>query len=755
MCRARWYWFAISAVACAFLGGVYAMTTAPAYRVVANILISEEDGGGSSTSAMNQLASQFSIGNMMGGTSSVDDEINVVRSHSNLRQTVKDLGLNTSYTVKRFRIFGNDVADKTPVVMTCDPTIADTLKSYIAFDVVVNKAHKVNIKAKVMKETVAEVKDASFPVVLNTPYGKFTFNKTRFLKADAGVRMGIGFSSYDGASEGLGNVVSIYIPSKRANIISLSTISANPEYSQKILDRIVENYNQAGILDKQKKDQKTAEFVNDRLRVITEELNLSEADIENYKRSNDIVDVGVDAQKWMARTTGLENQIMSAETELRVLDMTRDFINDPKNDGQLVPALNVSATVPIDTYNNLILQKMQLESNARGDNAMLHQLNQQIDAMRGNMRVSLQKAYENATVRLRDLRSQVGSSKSHLSRFPSHERQFGNIKRQQSIKEELYLYLLTKQEETNIALANSIPRAKIVDEAYTLSEPVNLSKKKIVAIAFLIGILLPFALILLLDKIKNKFENTDELERLTQVPILGEICKNRNVDGPLVVKADGGSNSAAELFRLIRTNLQFVLGGSGSKVVLMTSTISGEGKSFVSINLASSFAILGKRTLLVGLDIRNPKLAEYLELNPQAGFTQYISNDEIPLDSIIMREPLEKNLDIITAGPVPPNPAELLQSTRVDELFAQLRDRYDYIIVDSAPVGMVSDSFAIDRVADATVYVTRANYTTHKEIKFINKLYADGRLTKMSLILNGTKSSAGYGYGYGESTTRR
>lgn len=749
LCRSRWYWFLISAALCGAVGVFYAMTTVPVYQVVANILIAEDDGKASN--AMSELASQFSAGNMMGGTSSVDDEINVVRSHSNLRQTVKDLGLNVNYSAKRFRIFSRDVTGKTPVVMTCNPAIADTIGKYISFKVVVGKDHKADIEAKVDKKTIGEVRDAAFPVSLKTTYGDFIFDKTRFLKKDKGVRMNIGFCSYDGAAESLAENVSIYIPSKRSNIISFAAHSANIPQTQKILNTIIDNYNISGIREKQKKDQKTADFVAERLQSISRELNMSEEDIESYKRSKNLTDVGADAAKWMTRSTTLEGQIMAAETEIHLLDLTRDFINNPENDGQLIPALNVSAAVPVDAYNGLLLQKMQLQNTARGENVMLKRLDEQIAVLRENMRNSLQKAYENANVRLKDLRSQAGESKSQLSKFPEYERQFGNIKRQQAIKEELYLYLLKKQEETSIALANSMPRAKIVDEAYALSAPTNLSKKKIVAIALFVGVLIPLVLIFLLDKLKNKFESVGELERLTPVPVLGEVCHKSGSESPLVVRSTGGSSSVAELFRLIRSNLQFVLGNSnGAKVILLTSTISGEGKSFISINLASSFAVLGKKVLLMGLDIRNPKLAEYLGLAPSAGFTSYIANKDISLDSIILHDSVEKNLDIIVAGPVPPNPSELLQSERVDELFAELRTLYDYIIIDSAPVGMVSDTFALVRVADATVYVTRANYTTTKEIELLNKLYATKRLPKLSVVLNGTKAAAGYGYGYGE-----
>lgn len=301
-------------------------------------------------------------------------------------------------------------------------------------------------------------------------------------------------------------------------------------------------------------------------------------------------------------------------------------------------------------------------------------------------------------------------------------------------------------------LANTKLKGQIIDEAYALNEPLGMGRMMLLAIAFVLGLVFGGLYLYLKKLLRNKFENREELEKLTRIPILGEMCTDHS--GNALVVKEGGSNSAAELFRLMRTNLQFILSGNDDKVILLTSTISGEGKSFISINLASSLALLKKRVLLVGLDVRNPKLAEYLSLPHAPGFTEYIAGDRFTLQDIIRKDAVQPGMDIITSGPVPPNPSELLNNEKVDRTFAELRKMYDFIVVDSAPVGMVSDTFSLTRVADATVYVTRANYSTKKEVNFFNAIYRDARLKKMSLVVNGTHTKKGYGYGYGQSGTK-
>jgi len=296
-------------------------------------------------------------------------------------------------------------------------------------------------------------------------------------------------------------------------------------------------------------------------------------------------------------------------------------------------------------------------------------------------------------------------------------------------------------------LANAVPKGIIVDEAYTLSKPLGIGRFTILLIALMCGMCIPPAWLYAKKLLRNRFETREEAEKILDAPVLGEMCINKT--GESVVVSPKSTSSVTELFRLMRTNLLFMLNDSNDKVVLMTSARSGEGKSFISINLAASLALLEhKRVLLVGMDIRSPQLANYLGIAPDPGLTQYLASSGYTLDQVIRRSTFLDDLDIIVAGPVPPNPAELLASEKVDNMFRELRERYDYIIIDSAPVGMVSDSFSLDRVADATVFVTRVNHTTNTDLRFANEIYADNRLKKLSVVINGTKSKQGYGYGY-------
>lgn len=743
--KSYWWLFLLSVIGCCAIAFLYSMVKLPQYSIQANVLVAEEETDGTS---MSRILS----GSLFGSSSSVDDEQIIMSSHTVMLQTVKDLGLNKSYVLKK-GLFDKSMPFKdAPVDVSYAPAINDTLKNSILFKIWVDEKDNVKIEAESKKKKIAEVENQRFPVTLKTIYGDFEFDKTEYFEPGESFKESLYLSSYAAAAESLVLSVDIDIPNKKANFIKLSMKDANISRSIAILNKIVENYNKKGVEDKQLKGYKTSEFIDNRIALLAQELEMSEKDIEVYKKSNNITDVRAEATYLMGRKGKLETELLTAETENEVLRLTRDFVANPSNKYALIPLSGMdingqqsAVTSAINKYNDLVLSRMKIENNAKSNNASLKVLNDQIDAMRANIISSLEKAIANSDVALRDLREQTRQSMSKLGEIPTQEREYYNMKRQQTVKEQLFLYLLQQREQTAISIANSMPRGTVIDEAYSLLTPVSMTRKKMLMCAFVLGLLLPIGYITVKNKLRNKFATKSEVEALTDVPVLGEVCLSHRKESVVV----RGSSSIAELFRLIRTNLGFVM-GSANKVVLVTSTKSGEGKSFVSVNLAASFALLGKKVLLVGMDIRKPQLANYLGISHQPGLTQYLSSEQYKISDIIQKSVEVESLDVVVAGPVPPNPAELLAEGKVDAFFASMREIYDYIIIDSAPVGMVSDTFVLDRVADATVYVCRADYTTLQDIDFVSNLYDEKRLKKLSLIVNGTSAKKGYGYGYGK-----
>lgn len=744
----KWYLFVISVIVCVAIGWIFAKINPPKYSVRANILISQED----QSSAL--LNSMGGLGDLFGSKAMVDDEIFVISSHSLYRDVARDLGLYKTHNV-RFGFLDYQFSyPEFPIDVIPSPGLVDTLRTSLSFKIKVDKDGLASVKMKARKEVVADIKDQALPVSLSTIYGHFVVDTTSSYVPGEEVRTTIGLLGYDAAAEIMAKGVSATIANKRSNAIRLGVDTENIDYGKDVLNEIISKYNERGIAEKNLQGEKTAEFIDSRLAIISGDLKDAETEIQSYKEKKGIIGVDVEAVYQTEKRAGIEKELIEAETQAEIIKMAADFIADKGNEYSLVPMTtdNKGLQEGIAAYNELLLQRMSLASNAKPNNKALKLLDEKITAMRSSIATSIAKAYENAMVSVRELRSQMNSTMGRLGTVPSQEREFLNMKRQQEVKQQLYLFLLQRREETAMMLANATPKGLIVDEAFALIEPVNMSKKMILLAAFLFGLCLPPAFLYARKALRTKFDTKADVESIIDVPVLGEICNDKS--GRSLVAVKGDHSSTTELFNLIRSRLPFILGGEGRNVVLLTSTRSGDGKSFVSINLAADMSLLDKKVLLIGMDIRKPRLSDYLNIAPRFGLTQYLASKEISIDSLIIHDAQVPQLDIIAAGPVPPNPAELLNSPRLDEMMKELRTRYDYIFIDSAPVGMVSDTFTIDRLADATIYVVRADYTTRSDLRFVEEIYDDKRLKNLSIVVNGTATKRGYGYGYGEKKSK-
>lgn len=743
----NWYLYAISIFICVVLAFTYSKITPDKYVVESNVMIRTDM---SSTNNMaGAFMQQMGLG-MMGQGISVDDEINIIASHSLLRQTAEKMQLNKKRIcresfLQRHTEYKGYAVDLIDVNNVCD-TLGRTINFKVKIDE--NGLADITLKKGFFKKLV-NIKDATLPVTVNSIYGDFIINTTPDYVPGEKYAYNIKVSGYDLVAEDLGRNVDIFIPSKLSNLIRLVLETPDVEYGKELLNTISSLYNERGIVEKNIEASNTAVFINERLDIIAAELDIAEREVEKYKTDHNLSDIQIEAQAILENSVTFRTRLIEVETEVKVLQYVSDFFDNPTNRFALIPFtpnMSDAAGLAVGTYNELALKRLNMLGAAKPGSPALKMIEDQIDASRENVIITVKTAKASANIALQDLRAQEDKMLSRLGSIPEQEREFIALYRQKSIKEELYIFLLQKQEENAITLAMASPKGQVVDPAFNYSEPSNLSTFMLLFIGFIIGVVIPSVYLYLKAIFRTKFSTREELERITRIPILGEVCTNTSKQSVVVRK--GENSSISELFRLLRTNLQFLLTNKNDKVILLTSSVSGEGKSFVSINLAASFALLNKKVVLVGLDIRSPKLAEYIGTKSQLGITNYLASEDVTVDQIIVPCGVNDQLDVILAGPVPPNPAELLLSNRLDTLFEELRNRYDYIMIDSAPVGMVSDTFSLMRVSDTVVYVCRANYTNIELIRYCNSLVAEERLRNVSLVINATTAKQGYGYGY-------
>ncbi len=738
-----WWLFLLSLIACMTLAFAYLKYAKRIYSVKAVVLVAQEDNGAGA--GANLLKSM----KLMGQGSKVDDEMIVFSSQELCTQVVKQLGINHSYLEDMgWYKPEKDHYNTSPVEVIAPEEMFDTLSS-VKFKIDLDKAGKASIKATSGNDKLADVKNITLPTTLKTPYGTFAIKATDKCKQGKSYHITARLTGNQVVGERLNKRIKVKLATKKSNGINLTIDESNKARGKDILNKLVELYNERGQHEKDEQAINTAKFIDERLALIYKGLTSSEADIESYKRAHKIVDPELQVKSAIAKQEITDRAIIKLETNKQLLGMVRDFVSNPANKHSYIPfeVDSSAASSSIKAYNNLLAKRQELALSAKGDNIALKQIDEQIETMHANVLHGVNSSIKGLDMQLNKVRGQANQTSGDLSQVPTQEREARELMRQQGIQNTLYTFLLEKREENALVLAATTPKGKIVDHAYAASTPVSPNKMVVLALGLLMGLMLPLILVYLKDLFTTKFANQEELEEISQVPVIGHIHHNRH-NTQLVVK-DGKTSSIVELFRYVRNNLQFLLNKEDDKVILVTSSVSGEGKSFISTNIASSFALLGKRVALVGMDIRSPKLATMLDLNEMPGVTSYLSRSGVSLEQIAQPCKEVKGLDVFVGGAIPPNPSELLLSDRVKDFFHDLREQYDVIIVDSAPVAQVSDSFALDKYSNATVYVTRANYTRRNLIKFMNRIAANKQLKNMCVVLNDTKPSNDNTYGYG------
>lgn len=747
-----WWLFLLSFIVCFGVAFFYLHVKAPIFLIRSSVLVGDDDG---SSSPAKKSAGNFDISSLLGGASAnVQDEIIVMGSESLTQQMVEELGLNVKYSEKHGFMQHEIHYHDSPILVEAPKELYDTLSTALTFKIKCDQAGKTEIKVKKgFFKTLAHLKGVQLPVNVKTPYGIFSVQKSQYFVPGKGYQVTAGVQGYVAAAEGYLDDLEVSLYAKKSDGISLGITDSNVDRGRDILNTMMRLYNERGLKEKDEQALATGKFIDDRIDLIYKDLVGSEAEIEAYKKAHNMVDPEIQGKAVISKQAAGENAVIALQTQYRIMSMIHDFIANPANKNSLIPfeADSTAAAGSIRAYNQLISERMRLAESARDNNAVLTNIDKQIAVTRDNVLRGVNSSLKALNIRIGQAESLEADAENKISEVPTTERETRALYREQGIQNELYTYLLQKREENALKLASSRPKGKIVDKAYASAKPVEPKIPMVLFVTLCLAIAIPVLLIYLKQMLNTKFSTQDELEQLSAVPVIGHVHHNRHRQSLVVLP--GKTSAIVELFRYLRNNVQFMLTGPDSRVVLVTSSTSGEGKSFISSNLAASFALLeGKRVVLVGMDIRSPKLADMLHLKPLPGLTSYLAKSDMRLDEIVQHMPGNESLDVIVAGAVPPNPSELLLGDRTGKLIAELRERYDYVIIDSAPVAQVSDTFSVAGMADATVYVTRANHTKRSMVKLMNRLVAGKRLSNVGVIINDTKPSqdAGYGYGYGK-----
>lgn len=765
----NWYWFLISAVVCLAVAFVFVQRKAPTYSVDATIVLR----GGTSRSTS---ASQRELVTLMGGNTDrmLDDELAVMNSKTLMRDAVRNLGLQVTYQTKTtWRWVTLYPESASPILLECSELLLDTIKGGMSFRIeYTGKKYEVEMKASLAaKKWEEHYSFSELNQAIATPFGEVYLadNSAPGRQIKKGAEYRISVSPLNAATRAYRGAVqaSPAIQKKGANMLSssylinIASVTDVPKRSEDLISAIIELYNVDAVVDKNIMASNTASFIDERLRIISAELDSAETGVERYKKDNQITDISSEAQLFLQSSSETQKKISELETQINLVNYVRDFVSDNTKRNSLIPGnlgiTDANISKLIGEYNALMLDRLRLQRSASDENPIVNQLAEQLALMRTNIIASIDNVLSTLQITKSDLLSRNSEYSSLIRSVPTKERQYIEIKRQQQVKEALYLFLFQKREENAITLASTPVPAKVIDAAALTSPlPIAPRRGRIYLIALVLGLALPLGIMILKDYLNDSFADKKAFTAAVKAPFLVTIHSEKQKKHDIVVEA-GQNNEMAERFRMLRTNLDFFIKGKEHPVIMVTSAVPSEGKSFVSTNLAVSLSLLKKKTVLVGLDIRKPRLSEVFNVS-HGHLTSYLVDKSVKLSDIVYRTEVNEYLDIVPAGAIPPNPTELLQSTRLEEVFAELRAHYDYIVVDTAPIGMVTDTYLLDRIADMTVFVTRANFTSREVSELINDIYQNNRLHNVACVLNGVENKHGsygygtyrrYGYGYG------
>ena len=758
----HWYWIMLSTIVALGAAFGYLKYTRPVYASNMKILVKDED----SRSRMyrgGQLALE-SMG-VISNSNGFDNELEILTSSNISQRVIKSLKLYVSYELDG-RLRNHELYKNNPYIVDMPENQLVDLHSLIQLKIdrqgdgvhVAGEIYVPRSKEPILFERSVKELPGSF----NTPVGTITLQRNPGVGAELPKQtMYATIMPLEYAAKAYGSRLSVSASSKTTTVAVLNYLDTQPERAIDYLNELFRSYNEDANEDKNEVALKTEEFLKNRISAIREELDATESNLESYKKKNELINLTNDASNALNKLTEYQKEQVELETQLNLVTALLDYVDDPRNAFNVVPSnlglKDADMSNLLNKYNDYVLQRNRLLKSSSPENPYVKRLTAQLEEMWPTIRLSLKSVRENILTQKRSAEDQYNLFSRRVGEAPTQERSLNNIIRQQEIKVELYLMLLQKREENYISLNSTAAKARVIDDPRSTGQ-VSPKTKVILLGALVLGLCFPVGLIYLLGLLRYRIEGREDVEMLTKIPVLADIpLAPKSLDGELSLAVRENSNDMMEeAFRGLRTNLRFVL-SEKENVIACTSCIPGEGKTFISTNLAMSLALLGKRVIIVGLDIRKPRLVKLFGLSSDhRGITTFLSSDSgdfQDLDKQIHHAVLNPNLDVLPAGVIPPNPGELISREQLDHAIALLREHYDYVIVDTPPVGLVSDTLSAARVADMTIMVCRADYSPRNNFQLINALHHDNKMPKITLVLNGIdlkKRKYGYYYGYGK-----
>jgi capsular exopolysaccharide synthesis family protein len=743
LCLSYWYVFALSIIMCLIAAFIYIQYYPNQWSIVSKVIVEDDQGTPEKalTNGLNaDLASLFDV------KSNADNEVKILKSTSLLNRVVDKLDLNVHvYDDNGFQSF--ELYEQTPFTVE------------VAYN---QKAIKlIKYKVKILNnnsfELVSSKEDLDVTGVFGQPLKlkqyTVTLNKTAKFKSSGDYVLKI--QSIKQAENDLAESLNAGLDDKQATVINLQLSHANPTQGEVILQTLMQMYLQSNLSNKIRKADSTMKFIDARLLVVGAELNKVEKNLEQYKVENKISDINAQSKALVEGANQYQSKLNDNSVQLAVVNDLYKYVSDANNP-QVVPSSLITKDVAfgsaINAYNEMLLRREQLKLNLADNSTIIQNLNQQVELARRSLMASIKSFRNSLQVSQSAFSKQNSTIQGKISEAPVKERIYLDYSRQQSLKQDLYLFLLQKREETAISQTATISSVRILDNAESDEKPYAPKQSLIYLIGLFAGIFLPAAGLSVKEMLNIKINSKSDIEKHTSVPLLGEISRNVNKN-KLLIYNDFRSIISEEI-RAVRTNLKYVTEKGKSNVILFTSSMSGEGKSFISLNLGNSIAMSGKKVVLLELDLRKPRLLKNIGVENDYGFTNYvISNEEDGIDNLIKPSTFNENFFFISSGPIPPNPTELLMNDRLKILIDDLRTKFDYVIIDSAPVGLVSDALIIEEFVDITCYVVRQNYTYKSQLGIVNDLHKSKKAKHLYLIVNDIElkrnSITGYGHGYG------